>query len=69
MLFRSATTVTVWREPCCSEFNTIDVKLSVIMVCLPAMFELSGTEKTSENRLCHRWTNALETLLPLCLFK
>ena len=38
----------------CSEYNTLDVKLSVIMVCLPAMFELSGAEKTCENRLCHR---------------
>ena len=53
MLFRSAIPFTVWRAPCCSEFNTFDVKLSVIMVCLPAMFELSEADKTSENSLCH----------------
>ena len=35
-------TRTVWRAPCCSKFNTFDVKLSVITVCLPVIFELSG---------------------------
>ena len=41
MLFHSAIPLTVWRVPCCSEFNTFDVKLSVITVCPPFNFELS----------------------------
>ena len=50
MLFHSAIPLTVWRVPCCSEFNTFDVKLSVITVCLPFIFELS----MPRNLLCHR---------------
>ena len=37
MLFRNAIPLTVWRGPCFSEFNTFDVKLSLITVCLPVM--------------------------------
>ena len=33
---------------------TFDITLSVIMVCLPVFFKLSGTKESSENRLCHR---------------
>ena len=42
MLFRSAIPLTVWRAPCGSKFDTFDVKLSVITVCLPVNFEFSG---------------------------
>ena len=41
MLFHSVIPLTVWRAPCCSEFNTFNVNLSVITVCLPVVFELS----------------------------
>ena len=40
MLFRSAIPLTDCRGPCYSEFNTFDVKLSVIMLCLTVNFEL-----------------------------
>ena len=36
---------------CCSESNTFDVKLSLIM---EVFRELSGAKESSENRLCHR---------------
>ena len=38
MLFSSAIPLTVWRAPCCSEFNTFDVKLAMIRVCLTVIF-------------------------------
>ena len=38
LLFRSSIPLTVWRAPSCCEFNTFNVKLSVITVCLPAIF-------------------------------
>jgi len=41
LLFHSAIPLTVCRAPCCSEFNTFNVNLSVITVCLPVVFELS----------------------------
>ena len=31
-------TLTVWRAPCRSEFNTLNIKLSVITVCLTVIF-------------------------------
>ena len=42
MLFHSAITLTVKQAPSCSEFNTFNVKPSVITVYLPVIFELSG---------------------------
>ena len=54
MLFCRAIPLTVLRAPCCTEFNTLNVKLSLVMVCLPVMFYLSGAEQSSEKRLCHR---------------
>jgi len=42
MLFRSAIILTVWQATSCSEFNTFNVKLSVITVCFPVIFKLSG---------------------------
>ena len=39
MLFHSAITLTVKQAPSCSEFNTFNVKLFVITVCLPVIFE------------------------------
>ena len=48
MLFHSTIPLTVWRVSCCSGFNTIGFKLSVITVCLPVIFELIGTEESSE---------------------
>jgi len=41
MLFRSAIILTVWQATSCSEFNTFNVKLSVITVCFPVIFKLS----------------------------
>ena len=42
MLFFRAIPLSVWRAACCSEFETFNVNLSVITVCLPVIFELSG---------------------------
>ena len=42
MLFRSAIPLTVSRVYCCSEFNTFNVKLSVITVCLTVIFNIVG---------------------------
>ena len=58
----------IWLHSTDSEFNTFDVKLSVSTICLTVIFQLSGAEESSENRLCHRQTKALETLIPLCVF-
>ena len=48
MLLRSTITLTVWRTPCCSEFNIFDGKHSLITVCLPVVFELSMADKSSK---------------------
>ena len=49
-------------------YDAFDVKLSVITVCLTVNFEQSGAKESTETRMCHRQTKALETLLPLCVF-
>ena len=45
--------LTVSRAPCCRGFNTFNVKLSLITVCLPVNFKLCVAEESSEKRLCH----------------
>ena len=58
MQFRSAIPLPVWQAPSCSEFNTFNVKLSMITVCLPVIFKLSGAEESSE--FCANVSNQID---------
>ena len=42
ILFHSAITLTVWQAPSCCEFNTFNIKLSVITICRLVIVEHSG---------------------------